>query len=87
MVLANFGATGRRYISICEPDVVELDTAGALGLRSHRRRNYFHRSIEQLEDALAGCHGGLQNVVFLAEVHDGTEKALRVLHEGDQNAQ
>ena len=42
--------------------------------------------VEQLEDALAGSHGGLQDVVLLAEVHDGPEEALRVLDEADEDA-
>ena len=36
------------------------------------------RLIEQLEDALGGGHGGLQDVEFFAEVLNGPEKALRV---------
>ena len=35
--------------------------------------------VEQLEDAFAGGHGGLQDVVFVAQVLDGTPEALRVL--------
>ena len=43
--------------------------------------------VEQLEDALAGGHGCLQDVVFVAEVLDGAEEALRVLDEGDEDAE
>ena len=43
--------------------------------------------VEQSEDALAGCHGCLEDVVFVAEVLDGTEEALRVLNEGDEHAE
>ena len=50
-------------------------------------RSDLHRRIQQLEDALARSHGGLQHVVFFAEVLDGAEEALRVLHEGHQHAQ
>ena len=43
--------------------------------------------VEELEDALAGGHGGLQDVVLLAEVLDGPEEALRVLDEADEDAE
>jgi len=46
-----------------------------------------HRRVEQLEDAFAGGHCGLQDVVFFAEVHDGTEESQSVLDEGDQHTQ
>ena len=42
--------------------------------------------IEQLEDALAGCHRGLQDVVLVAEVLDGPPEALRIHVEGGQHA-
>ena len=41
----------------------------------------------QLEDALAGGHGRLQDVVFLAQILNGAEEALRVLDEGDEHAE
>src|SRR5467141_1736071 len=37
-----------------------------------------HRLIQQLEDALGGSHGGLENVEFLAEVLNRAEEALRI---------
>ena len=43
--------------------------------------------VEELEDALGGSHGGLQDVVLFAEVLDGAEEALRVLNEGDEDAE
>src|SRR5580704_11324383 len=43
--------------------------------------------VEQFEDALAGGHRRLQDVVFVAEVLDGAEEALRVLDEGDEDAE
>ncbi len=52
-----------------------------------RRGGDLRRSIEQLENAFAGGHGGLQDVVFVAEVLNRAEKTLRVAHEGDQDAQ
>ena len=36
---------------------------------------------------LAGGHGSLQDVVFLAEVHDGPEESLRVLDEHDEHTE
>ena len=42
--------------------------------------------VEQLEDALAGGHGGLQDVVLVAEVLNGPPEALRVLDEHGQYA-
>ena len=75
-----------RHATISEPDVIELDSAGTLGFLGDRRRKYLSRSIEQFKDPLRRGHRGLQNVVFLAEVLDGTEKTLSVLHEGDEYA-
>jgi hypothetical protein len=42
--------------------------------------------VDELEDALAGGHGGLEDVVFFAEVLNGTEEALGVLDETDEDA-
>ena len=71
-----------------EPDVAELDGAGAVagdGLRRGRRcRVAVSRSLKMRS---AGGHGGLQDVVFVAEVLDGPEEALRVLDEGDEDAE
>src|SRR5271157_475817 len=80
-VLAQIG------VAISEPDVIELYAAWAFGMLGHCGRNYLHRRIQQLEDAFAGGHGGLQDVVFFAEVHDGAEEAQSVLDEGDQHAE
>jgi len=46
----------------------------------------FGSGVEELEDALGGGHGGLQDVVFVAEILDGAEETLRVLDEGDEDA-
>ena len=67
--------------------MIEFDAAWAFGTLGHRGRNHLHRCIQQLEDAFAGGHGRLQDVVFLAEVHDRAEEAQSVLDEGDQHAQ
>ena len=45
------------------------------------------RRVEQREDALRGCHGGLEDVELLGEVADGLEEASRVLEEGDEDAE
>ena len=50
-------------------------------------RNDLCRSVKQLEDPLCRGHRRLENVVFVAEVLDGAEEALRVLDEGDQHAE
>ena len=70
-----------------EPDVAELDAAGAVRENGVYGGYDFGGSIEELEEALGGGHGGLQDVVFVGEVLDGAEEALRVLDEGDQNSQ
>ena len=67
--------------------MIEFDAAGAFGALGHCGRNYLHRRIEQFEDALAGGHGGLQDVVFFAEVHDRAEEAQGVLDESDEHAE
>ena len=46
-----------------------------------------HGRVQQFEDAFARGHGGLQDVVLFAEVHDRAEEAQSVLDEGDQHAQ
>ena len=67
--------------------MVELDSAGARGSLGHGGRSDLDRRVEQFKHPLARCHSRLQDVVFLTQVLDGTEKALRVLHEGDQHAE
>ncbi len=57
------------------------------GLLRYRGRGDFYFRIEQLEHALARCHGRLQDVVLFAEVLNRAEKSLRVLHERDQHAE
>ena len=76
-----------RRVLVGEPDVAELDAAGAVACDGMRGRDDGRFGVEQLEDALAGGHGGLQDVVFVAEVLDGPEEALRVLDEGDEDAE
>ena len=70
-----------------EPHVAEFDVAARSGKsqRSFRGRRG-QRLVEQLEDALAGGHGRLQDVEFFAEVLNRAEEALRVLHEGDERS-
>ena len=73
-------------VPIGEPDVVELDAAGTLGVFGDRGRSDLGRRVEQLENALARRHGRLQDVVLFAEVLNGPEEALGILNEGDQHA-
>src|SRR5215471_15550636 len=72
--------------SVGEPDMIEFDAAVANCLDGMRGRDDFYWGVEQLEDAFARSHRRLQNVVFVTEVLNGTEEPLRVLHEGDENA-
>ena len=58
-----------------EPDVAELDGAGVVCRRlGWAGETMVGLGVEQLEDALAGGHGGLQDVVLLAEVLMGRKK-------------
>src|SRR6185503_16738072 len=68
------------------PDVAEFDAAGVVSGLGMRGRDDFRLGVEQLEDALAGGHGGLQDVVFVAEVLNGAEEAQSVLDERDEDA-
>src|ERR1700761_8343936 len=74
-------------ILIGEPDALELDTARAITGASVRRRSDVRRFVEQFEDAFGCRHRRLQDVVFVAEVLDGAEEALRILNECDENAE
>ncbi len=67
--------------------MIELNAAGTFGALGHRGRNHLYRSIQQLEDAFAGGHGRLQDVIFFAEVHDWAKESQSVLDEGDQHSQ
>ena len=50
------------------------------------RAHNLRRRVQQFENALAGRHGGLQDVVLVAQVLDGPPEALRVLDEHGQHA-
>ena len=78
---------GLRHGAIGEPYVVELDASRAVRSLRNLRRNNFRLCVEQLKDALARRHRRLQNVVLLAQVLNGTEEALSILHEGHQHAE
>src|SRR5689334_3842043 len=73
-------------LAISKPDMIKLDVAQAGGGTRLFRRGDLNRRIQQLEDALAGRHGPLQNVVFVAQVLNGTEEALRILHKSHKHA-
>ncbi len=78
---------GIRAAVVGEPHVAKFDFAARSGKsqRSFRGRRG-QRLVQQLENALAGGHGRLQDVEFFAQVLNGAEEALRVLHERDQHA-
>src|ERR1017187_6413411 len=65
---------------------MELDGAGCVAGDRVRGGEDGGLGVDELEYALAGGHGGLQDVVLLAEVHDGPEESLRVLDEADEDA-
>ena len=71
---------------IGEPDITKLDAAGAVTGDGIFWRDDLSLRIEQLEDAFTCGHGRLEDVVLLAEVLNGAEEALGVLHEGDDHA-
>src|ERR1043166_796455 len=76
------------FVLVCEPDVLELDGQRALWKRAGiGRRGDARRGIEQTEDAFARRHRRLKDVVFFAEVLDGTEEAQPVLKKGNQHAE
>ena len=73
--------------AIGEGDVAELDFAAhdaELASRADGRRR--QRLVEQLENAFGGGHGRLQDIELVAQVLNGLEESLRVLHEGDEHA-
>ena len=72
---------------IRKPDVAEFNAAAAIARARSCRRDYLRRCVEQFKNALAGGHGGLQNIVFFAEILNGPEESLRVLNERDQHTQ
>ncbi len=78
---------GLRHGAVGKPHVVELDTPEAFWNQWRCGRHDLGRRVQQFEDALAGGHRRLQDVVLLAEVLDGAEEALRVLHEGHQDSE
>src|SRR5215469_11716086 len=67
--------------------MVEFDAPGTFRLLRHDGRFDIYRCIEQFENALRRSHGRLQDVVFVAEILDGTEKTLRILRERNQDPQ
>src|SRR5215470_5404315 len=60
-----FGLFGLHAV-VGEPDVVELDPARTIDVPRRGGAYDFGRGVEQLEDAFARGHGGLQDVVLLA---------------------
>ena len=76
----------RSQLLVGEPDVMELDAVRSVAGAGIGGADDFRRGIEQLEDAFAGGHGGLQDVVLVAQVLDGTPEALRIHVECGQHA-
>ena len=76
-----FLAGFNRRVAVRKPDVIELNPPGPDRCLRHRGRGDLGRSVQQLEDAFAGRHRRLQNVVLLAEILNRPEEALRVLDE------
>ncbi len=82
--LRDGGEVFGREALIGEPDVAELDAALPAGVLCSGLgagvdavwRNDFGLGVQELEDAFARGHGGLQDVVLFAQVLDGTEEAL-----------
>ena len=66
----------RREALVGEPDIAELNATGSRAGQGLGGCDDFGRGVEELEDTLAGRHGGLENVVFVREVLDGAPKAL-----------
>ena len=62
---------------------MRFDAVAGHGMRgAHDLR----RGIHELEDALAGGHGGLQDVVLVAQILNGPPEAQRELREHDEHA-
>src|SRR2546426_1346466 len=75
-------------IAVAEPDIAEFDFAAGLDERDGVGvRLNGDRLVKELEDALRGGHGGLQDIEFFAQVLDGAEEALRVHGEGREDAE
>ena len=67
--------------------MIKLNPPRTLRFFRNRRRRHFNLRIQQLEHALPRRHRRLQNVVFLAQILNRPEEALRVLHERHQHAE
>src|SRR5580658_10524328 len=65
-----------RQLLVGKPDMAKLDAVRSIAQLRVRRVHYLRRRIQQLEDALAGCHRRLQDVVLVAQVLDGAPEAL-----------
>ncbi len=71
---------------IGEPDVSEFDAIRPVAGYGMRGADNLRRRIHQLEDALAGRHRGLQDVVLVAQILDRPPEAQRELREHDEHA-
>src|SRR5712664_2705800 len=79
---------GIRDGAIAEPNIAEFDfAAGIFYANGVGLRRNVGGLVEELENALGGGHGGLQDVEFFAEVLDGAEEASGIHGEGGQLAE
>src|SRR5216684_3882987 len=75
-------------VTVAEPHVAKFNFAAGMverngvGVRIDR-----NRLVQKLEDALGGGHRGLEDVEFLAEVLNGTEKALSIHGKSRKNTE
>src|SRR6266852_1423155 len=65
----------------------KLDASRAFSILREGRRSDLHRRVHQFKNALTRGHRRLKDVVLLAQILDGAEKTLRILHEGNQYSQ
>ena len=67
--------------------MIELDATRAHRFLRMLGRDDLNLRVEQFEDAFGRRHRSLEDVVFIAQILDGPEEAMRILHEGHQRAQ
>src|SRR5438067_10227294 len=70
-----------------KPDAIEFNASVSLHASRRCRIRDFNRGIQQLENAFAGSHRRLEDVVLFAQVLNRPEESLRILNEGDYYAE
>src|SRR5262249_4145534 len=74
------------FVFIDEPNPIEFNGRDSVGRGSGPVGSQdVGRRIQEFKDALRGSHCGLQDVVLLAQVLNGTEEAQAVLEERDHH--